>query len=105
MKTNYIVKQENAGQRLDNFVLSNCPDLSRSHIKTLIENGKILLNEKIVKSGEKIANLGDSAISELADEPHLHFEIMINGVSLNPLDYISDEAKKTSLGISEENDA
>ncbi|MBE7082116.1 MAG: RluA family pseudouridine synthase [Clostridiales bacterium] len=54
MKTNYIVTHENAGQRLDNFVLSNCPDLSRSHIKTLIENGKILLNEKTVKSGEKI---------------------------------------------------
>ena len=56
-------------------------------------------------SGAKIGCVGDSAISELADEPHLHFEVIVNEASVNPLDYISEDAKRVSLGISEENAA
>lgn len=54
-----------------------------------------------VSSGTKIGVVGDSSLTELADEPHLHFEIKLKGVSVNPLDYISEESKKASLGISE----
>ena len=54
-----------------------------------------------VDSGAKIGCVGDSAISELADEAHLHFEMLVNNSSVNPLDYISDDAKKASLGIEE----
>ena len=52
-----------------------------------------------VKSGEKIGAVGDTSLTELADESHLHFEILVSGASVNPLDYISDESKKTELGI------
>ena len=52
-----------------------------------------------VASGEVIAKVGDSAIIELADEPHLHFEMLISDTSVNPLDYISEESKQASLGI------
>ena len=52
-----------------------------------------------VDSGAKIGCVGDSAISELADEAHLHFEMLVSGVSVNPLDYISEESKSASLGI------
>ncbi len=52
-----------------------------------------------VKSGDKIGNVGDTSISELAEEPHLHFEIKLSGASVNPLDYISEDAKRASLGI------
>jgi murein DD-endopeptidase MepM/ murein hydrolase activator NlpD len=52
-----------------------------------------------VNGGAKIGNVGDSAISEIADETHLHFEMFVNDTSVNPLDYISEDAKKTSLGI------
>lgn len=55
-----------------------------------------------VASGEKIGSVGDSAILEIADEAHLHFEMLVNDVSVNPLDYISEEAKKVSLGITDE---
>jgi hypothetical protein len=55
-----------------------------------------------VESGAKIGCVGDSAISELADEAHLHFEMLVNNTSVNPLDYISEEAKRVSLGITEE---
>ena len=54
-----------------------------------------------VSSGAVIGTVGDSSISELADEAHLHFAIKVNGVSVNPLDYISESSKKASLGITE----
>ena len=52
-----------------------------------------------VSRGDVIACVGDSTVIEIADEPHLHFELMVNGVSVNPLDYFTDESKKASLGI------
>ena len=55
-----------------------------------------------VECGAKIGNVGDTAISEIADEPHLHFEMLVNNTSVNPLDYISEDAKKASLGITED---
>ncbi len=52
-----------------------------------------------ISSGALIGLVGDTSISELADEPHLHFAVKVNGVSVNPLDYISDESKSASLGL------
>lgn len=54
-----------------------------------------------VKSGAKIGVVGDTSLIELADEPHIHFEVKVNGVSVNPLDYITEESKEASLGISD----
>ena len=52
-----------------------------------------------VMSGEVIGTIGDSSTSELADEPHLHFELLLNGKKMHPLDYITKESQKASLGI------
>ena len=52
-----------------------------------------------VKSGALIGKVGDTSLSELADEAHLHFSMKVNGVSVNPLDYISESSKQASLGI------
>ena len=52
-----------------------------------------------VKLGDKIGNVGDGALFELAEEPHLHFEVELKGVAVNPLDYISDEAKKDTKRV------
>ncbi len=41
-----------------------------------------------VKCGEKIGAVGDTSLTELADESHLHFEVKLEGVSVNPLDYV-----------------
>ena len=54
-----------------------------------------------IKSGDVIGKVGDTSLSELADEPHLHFSVNVNGVSVNPLDYISESSKQASLGISD----
>lgn len=41
-----------------------------------------------VKAGDIIAAAGESALAEIAQEPHLHFELKVDGVSVNPADYI-----------------
>ena len=41
-----------------------------------------------VKKGQTIGTVGDTAVYEIVDEPHLHFEIIKHGVNQNPLDYI-----------------
>jgi murein DD-endopeptidase MepM/ murein hydrolase activator NlpD len=52
-----------------------------------------------VECGTLLGHVGDSSLSELADEPHLHFALKVEGVSVNPLDYITEESQKASLGI------
>ena len=39
--------------------------------------------------GDIIGAVGESAMTEIACEPHLHFELSIDNVSVNPCDYIS----------------
>ena len=36
-----------------------------------------------VKAGDKIGTVGNSAILEIADKPHLHFELWMNGQCIN----------------------
>ena len=52
MKGSFVV--ENEGVRLDVCVNESLTQLTRSHIKQLIDNGEILLNNKKVKAGEKV---------------------------------------------------
>ena len=50
--------------------------------KGIIEGAK-------VKSGQQIATVGSTAMVEVADEPHLHFEMTVGGLSVDPLEYFS----------------
>ncbi len=43
----------------------------------------------IVKRGEVIGAVGESALIEIAEEPHLHFEMCVADECVNPADYIS----------------
>ena len=54
-----------------------------------------------VKQGEVISYVGDSAMIESADEAHLHYELLVNGESVDPLDYISEDSRLASLTQSE----
>ena len=53
-----------------------------------------------VKQGQQLGNVGDTAVVEMADEPHLHFEVTVKGLSVDPLDFFSEEAAAT---LSEDN--
>ena len=66
----------------------------------LADDGSITVSvgDKVNK-GDKIGTVGDTSISELAEEAHLHFEMLVNDSSVNPLDYIAEDSQKTSLGI------
>ena len=43
-----------------------------------------------VKSGDIIGAIGESAIIEIAEEPHLHFEMTVGNERVNPENYLSD---------------
>ncbi len=51
-----------------------------------------------VRSGQLVASVGDSAMVEIADEPHLHFEMTVADLGVDPLKYF-DEKALASLGI------
>ena len=72
----------NHGNGIFTFYKNLDPDLSDG----IEENAEI-------KCGQHIGRIGCSAIVELADEPHLHFEMTVDGISVNPEDYFSDNAK------------
>lgn len=61
MTKNFTIEKDDEGKRLDIFVQEKMPDYSRSHIKNLIENEKILINNKSKKAGEKL-KIGDQII-------------------------------------------
>lgn len=48
-----------------------------------------------VRAGDVIGAVGDGAMIELAEEPHLHFEIKIDDVGVDPLEYLSKNALAT----------
>ena len=50
-----------------------------------------------VKMGDAIGTVGESAAVESADEPHLHLEMTVNGLQVDPTEYLDADAM-ASLG-------
>lgn len=48
-----------------------------------------------VKAGQTLGTVGDTAILEMADDPHLHLEMTVGGIAADPLDYFSKETVQT----------
>ena len=53
-----------------------------------------------ISAGALIGAVGDTAMVEIADEPHLHFEMTVNGLAVDPLDYF-DASALASLSVDE----
>ena len=51
-----------------------------------------------VTSGQLIAAIGNTAMIEIAEEPHLHFEMTVGEISVDPLEHF-DESSLVSLSI------
>lgn len=64
-----------------------------NNVKTLYSN-LVSANVKagdIVEKGQVIGNIGKTVSIEAADGAHLHFELLVDGKPVNPLDYITIE--------------
>ncbi len=48
-----------------------------------------------VKKGQLLGHVGDSAMLEIAEDPHLHMEMTVKGLQVDPLDYFSAAVLKT----------
>lgn len=56
-----------------------------------LESGTVAVKEgDSVSCGSLIGHVGDTSLSELADEAHLHFAMKLGVVTVNPSDYLSD---------------
>jgi 23S rRNA pseudouridine1911/1915/1917 synthase len=53
-RTEFTVTPEDAGQRLDRFLASRLPDLSRSRIQSLMEEGRVLVDAAPMKSSHRV---------------------------------------------------
>lgn len=52
----------------------------------------------VVAEGQIIGCVGETALIEISDEPHLHFELELSGVQLDPLSMMNyDETAATAL--------
>ena len=48
-----------------------------------------------VQKGQLIGHVGETALHEIADEPHLHMEMTVKGLQVDPLEYFSEAVLKT----------
>ena len=54
-----------------------------------------------VTGGQVIGHVGDTALVECCDEPHLHLEMTLAGTSVDPLDYVPEASIAASLSSDE----
>ena len=67
---------------------------------TIYKNLSEILPEGIsegvsVRSGQLIGSVGESAMVEVAEEPHLHFEMTVADLLVDPLEYFDENALET----------
>ena len=77
----------------DDPMMGKCVAISHAADSlTVYKNLAVDLPEDIavgasVSRGQRIGTVGDTALLEVAEEPHLHLEMTVGGLQVNPLDY------------------
>jgi 23S rRNA pseudouridine1911/1915/1917 synthase len=64
----FTVEPERAGERLDRFLASALPELSRSRIQTLIEQGRVAVDGSVCKASHRL-DAGESISVEIPSPP------------------------------------
>ena len=64
-----VFKAEVKGQRLDVFVVEHCPELSRSHVQKLIEQGMVLVDGAQRKANYKLRGTEEVQVSVPEADP------------------------------------
>ncbi len=94
----------------DDALMGKCLALSHSgDAYTIYKNLDVELPEDItvgatVKAGQQLGTVGETATLELAEEPHLHLEMTVKGLAVDPLEYFSQQAL-AALGKDESHEA
>jgi 23S rRNA pseudouridine1911/1915/1917 synthase len=76
------VEVEDAGMRLDRIVVKECPELSRTRVQELIEEGLVRLNGKSAKDSQKV-HAGD--VIEVVAQPRPPLQAEAESISLEIL--------------------
>lgn len=66
MREEYLVPEEQAGERIDKFLTESCPDFSRSFLQKLLKSGLVDVNGKAVKSSYRLS-AGESVSFEVPE--------------------------------------
>ncbi len=77
----FIVSNKDNKKRLDIFLTENLDNITRSYIKVLLENGNILVNEKIPSKSGQVLKEGDIVnivLPEMKDADIVPEEIKLN---------------------------
>ena len=69
----FIIKKEQAGQRIDKFILKHWPNYSRSYLQKQIKAGAVLVNKQI-KKPSYILKEGDEVAAEILPPPEISLE-------------------------------
>ncbi len=91
----------------DDALMGRCVAISHGDdIYTFYKNLDSALESGIeegatVKLGQKIGEVGSTSLAELADEPHLHLEMTVGGLAVDPRDYFSSDAEASLTGGSQ----
>lgn len=69
----FVAAKEDKGERLDRFLQKNLPGVSRSHVKTIIEEGGATVNGKVEKAGASLKE-NDKVVFNLPSPKNLSLE-------------------------------
>src|ERR1700691_3644626 len=64
----FVVSEEDAGQRLDRFLAAQFPDVSRTHVQTLIDEGRVRVGGTVKKPSHHLES-GESITVEIPAPP------------------------------------
>lgn len=82
----------------DDFSMGQCVAVKHGgDAYTIYKNLSAELPEGIVvgaavKAGDVIGSVGETADVEVGEEPHLHVEMTVNGLQVDPTEYLSEDA-------------
>ncbi len=85
----------------EDTLMGNCMVIKHGgNSYTIYKNLSATLPEGIsegtsVRAGQLIASVGESAMTEIAEEPHLHFEMTVADLGVDPLKYFDEKALET----------
>lgn len=65
----------------------------KSLYRNLAADDIVAVNQKI-KQGETIGSVGNTAMDESSEQPHLHFEVLVKDVSTDPVAYLPEIAEE-----------